>query len=80
MLQDRFFDYAMKGTKGSKMPRGDKDQIMRYEPPTFSPQEQENLGNLVISITNKLWLNRSINHNLVMPDRSLKAAGVRHAA
>lgn len=64
MLQDGFFDYAMKGTKGSKMPRGDKDQIMRYELPTFSPQEQENLGNLVISITNKLWLNRSINHNL----------------
>ena len=80
MLQDRFFDYAMKGAKGSKMPRGDKDQIMRYELPTFSPQEQENIGNLVISITNKLWLNRSINHNLVMPDRSLKAAGVRHAA
>ena len=64
MLQDRFFDYAMKGAKGSKMPRGDKDQIMRYELPTFSPQEQENIGNLVISITNKLWLNRSINHNL----------------
>lgn len=64
MLQDRFFDYAMKGAKGSKMPRGDKDQIMRYELPTFFPQEQENIGNLVISITNKLWLNRSINHNL----------------
>ena len=64
MLQDRFFDYAMKGTKGSKMPRGDKDHIMKYELPTFSPQEQENIGNLVISITNKLWLNRSINHNL----------------
>ena len=64
MLQDRFFDYAMKGAKGSKMPRGDKDQIMRYDLPTFSPQEQENIGNLVISITNKLWLNRSINHNL----------------
>ena len=64
MLQDRFFDYAMKGAKGSKMPRSDKDQIMRYELPTFFPQEQENIGNLVISITNKLWLNRSINHNL----------------
>ena len=64
MLQDRFFDYAMKGAKGSKMPRGDKDHIMKYKLPTFSPQEQENIGNLVISITNKLWLNRSINHNL----------------
>ena len=64
LLQDRFFDYAMKGAKGSKMPRGDKDQIMRYKLPRFSLQEQENIGNLVIGITNKLWLNRAINHNL----------------
>ncbi len=64
LLQDRFFEYAMKGAKGSKMPRGDKEQIMRYELPTFSPQEQENIGNFIIGVTNKLWLNRSINHNL----------------
>ena len=64
LLQDRFFDYAMKGAKGSKMPRGDKDQIMRYKLPRFSLQEQENIGNFVIGITNKLWLNRTINHNL----------------
>ena len=64
LLQDRFFDYAMKGAKGSKMPRGDKDQIMRYKLPRFSLQEQENIGNFVIGVTNKLWLNRTINHNL----------------
>ena len=64
LLQDRFFDYAMRGAKGSKMPRGDKEQIMRYELPVFSPQEQENIGNIVISITEKLRLNRAINHNL----------------
>ena len=64
LLQDRFFEYAMKGAKGSKMPRGDKEQIMRYELPTFSPQEQENIGNIIISITKKMQLNRSINHNL----------------
>lgn len=64
LLQDSFFDYAMKGAKGSKMPRGDKEQIMRYELPTFSLQEQENIGNFVIYITNKLLLNRSLNHNL----------------
>ena len=80
LLQDRFFDYATRGAKGSKMPRGDKEQIMRYELPVFSPQEQENIGNIVISITEKLRLNRAINHNLQSPDRSLKAAGVRHAA
>ena len=65
LLQDCFFDYAMKGAKGSKMPRGDKEQIMRYELPIFSPQEQENIGNIIIDVTNKLRLNRSINHNLV---------------
>ena len=64
LLQDRFFEYAMKGVKGSKMPRGDKEQIMRYELPTFSPQEQENIGNIIISITKKMQLNRSLNHNL----------------
>lgn len=64
LLQDRFFDYATRGAKGSKMPRGDKEQIMRYELPVFSPQEQENIGNIVISITEKLRLNRAINHNL----------------
>ena len=64
LLQDRFFEYAMKGAKGSKMPRGDKEQIMRYELPTFSPQEQENIGNIIISIMKKMQLNRSINHNL----------------
>ena len=65
LLQDRFFDYATRGAKGSKMPRGDKEQIMRYELPVFSPQEQENIGNIVINITEKLQLNRAINHNLV---------------
>ena len=64
LLQDRCLEYAMKGAKGSKMPRGDKEQIMRYELPTFSPQEQENIGNIIISITKKMQLNRSLNHNL----------------
>ena len=70
----------MRGAKGSKMPRGDKEQIMRYELPVFSPQEQENIGNIVISITEKLRLNRAINHNLATPDRSsTRAKGSRVA-
>ena len=80
LLQDRFFDYTMKGAKGSKMPRGDKEQIMRYELPTLSPQEQENIGNFVINITNKLQLNRSLNHNLPIPVHSSRVALARRAA
>ena len=63
LLNDSFFEYAMKGAKGSKMPRGDKNQIMRYEIPTFSLSE-ENVGKLVVDIMAKINLNRQINDNL----------------
>ena len=64
LMQDTFFDYAMQGAKGSKMPRGDKDQIMRYEIPTFSTDEEENIGKMVVDITSKNAINRRINDNL----------------
>ena len=64
LMQDSFFDYAMLGAKGSKMPRGDKEQIMRYKIPTFSAIEEENIGNIVIDIVSKINLNRQINDNL----------------
>ena len=80
LLQDGFFDYAMKGAKGSKMPRGDKGQIMRYKLPKFSLQEQTNIGNLVIDLSSKLRVNRSINHNLPTPDHSSRVATAHRAA
>ena len=64
LMQDTFFDYAMQGAKGSKMPRGDKDQIMRYEIPTFSTDEEEDIGKMVVDITSKIAINRRINDNL----------------
>ena len=64
LMQDAFFDYAMSGAKGSKMPRGDKDQIMRYELPTFTPMEEENIGNMMVDIMSKININRQINDNL----------------
>lgn len=35
------------------MPRGDKDQIMRYELPTFTSLEEENIGNMMVDIMSK---------------------------
>ena len=64
LMQDVFFDYAMSGAKGSKMPRGDKDQIMRYELPTFTSLEEENIGNIMVDIMSKINVNRQINDNL----------------
>ncbi len=31
LRNDRFFDFVMKGAKGTKMPRGDKKQMLTYE-------------------------------------------------
>ena len=39
LRNDRFFDFVMKGAKGTKMPRGDKKQILTYEI-TGSPNAQ----------------------------------------
>ena len=64
LMQDAFFDYAMSGAKGSKMPRGDKDKIMRYELPTFTSAEEENIGNMMVDIMSKINVNRRINDNL----------------
>ena len=38
LYMDRFFDYMVAGSKGTKMPRGDKQQIMSY--PVVRPSEE----------------------------------------
>lgn len=52
LLQDSFFDYVMQGAKGSKMPRGDKEQILRYEMPTLSCSE-ESIGTFFLNLDQK---------------------------
>lgn len=39
-------------------------KLLEYKLPTFSLQGQENVGNFVIGITKRLWLNSTINHYL----------------
>lgn len=39
LYSDRFFDFMVAGSKGTKMPRGDKQQIMQY--PVHVPTEEE---------------------------------------
>ena len=79
LLQDSFFDYVMQGTKGSKMPRGDKEQILRYEIPSFSYSE-ESIGTFFLNLDRKIRLNEQINQNLPMLDRSSEAVEAHHAA
>jgi len=43
LFRNEFFDYIMIGSKGVKMPRGDKDFIMNFEIPVPSFQKQEEI-------------------------------------
>ena len=65
LLQESFFSYTMKGAKGSKMPRGDKEQIMRYEIPQHTSSE-ESIGKFIIDISTKITVNQKINRNLAI--------------
>ena len=64
LLQDTFYDYVMKGKRGSKMPRGDRDQIMRYSIPKLSLAEEACIGNMILSFCTKINVSRRINDNL----------------
>lgn len=47
MARQRFFDFVMTDVKGMKMPRGNKDNIMRYEIPVIPLAEQQQVINQV---------------------------------
>ena len=65
LSQDSFFDYVMSGAKGSKMPRGDKNQFMKWDVDLPNIYEQRRIGQMLKSIDDKIALNNRINHNLV---------------
>ena len=64
LSQEAFFDYVMTGAKGSKMPRGDKSQIMRWDIDLPDIDEQRRVASILKSIDDKIALNNRINHNL----------------
>ena len=64
LAEDKFFDYVMATSKGTKMPRGDKTAIMKYEVPDFTHEEQEKIAGILGAIDDKIALNAKINENL----------------
>lgn len=65
LSDDRFFDYMMATSKGTKMPRGDKKAIMdfKFELPSF--KDQIIISDCISVINQKIELNRQINKNLL---------------
>ncbi len=64
LSDDVFFDYATATAKGTKMPRGDKSAIMRYEVPDLSIERQIKIAATLSCIDDKIELNNRINRNL----------------
>lgn len=64
LTDDTFFNYSMLTSKGTKMPRGDKAAIMKYEVPGFTYKEQEKIAKILEAFDKKIQLNLNINDNL----------------
>ena len=54
----------MKGAKGTKMPRGDKKQILNFEIPNFKLSAQKEIASVLTSLDSKIKLNIGINAEL----------------
>lgn len=65
LADDAFFNYSMVTSKGTKMPRGDKVSIMKYEVPVFSYEEQRKIAGILEVLDKKIKLNTELNKNLL---------------
>lgn len=64
LYADRFFDFMVAGSKGTKMPRGDKQQIMTYPVALPTDTELERFNSVVLPILTQIQNNRTVNKKL----------------
>ncbi|WP_160680909.1 restriction endonuclease subunit S [Clostridium sp. C8-1-8] len=64
LSQDKFFDYVMGTSKGTKMPRGDKDAILKYDINLPSLIEQRSIVKILSHLDEKIETNNQINKKL----------------
>jgi type I restriction enzyme S subunit len=64
LFRDEFFEYMMTGSKGTKMPRGDKTQVMSFPIPDFKLQDQQKIASVLSTLDSKIELNNKINAEL----------------
>ena len=62
---NRFIDYVVSTSKGTKMPRGDKNAIMQYTISIHDIKTQEHIVDIIGSIDNKIEKNYKIISNLL---------------
>jgi len=64
LLRDDFFEHMMNGSKGTKMPRGDKNQILDFTIPKINKSEQQKIASTLSILDKKIQLNNQINQKL----------------
>lgn len=64
LSQDKFFDYIMRTSKGTKMPRGDKDAILKYNITLPPLEEQKEIAKVLSDLDEKIEINNKINKTL----------------
>ena len=64
LYSDKFFDYMAAGSKGTKMPRGDKQQIMMYPICIPSAEYIEKFSSVVAPMLEKIYTNRLESHEM----------------
>ena len=64
LQQDVFFDYVTLSSKGTKMPRGDKDAIFNFEFPIPPLNEQKAIAKILCDLDSKIELNQKMNKTL----------------
>ena len=62
--QDAFFDYMMKSSKGTKMPRGDKTAILNFDVKLPPIEEQKSIAKILFDLDEKIEVNNKINKKL----------------
>lgn len=64
LSQDKIFDYMVQTSKGTKMPRGDKQALMEYELAIPNLDIQKNISKFFSNIDKKIEINNSLISNL----------------
>jgi type I restriction enzyme S subunit len=64
LFRDDFFEHMMNGSKGTKMPRGDKNQILEFIIPNFDLSTQKQIAKVLSDLDAKIEINNKINQEL----------------
>ncbi|OGD62154.1 hypothetical protein A2215_03950 [Candidatus Berkelbacteria bacterium RIFOXYA2_FULL_43_10] len=71
LFRNDFFAHVMKGSKGTKMPRGDKNQVLNFLISDFNLPDQQKIAIVLSALDDKIELNNKINTNLEMMAKTL---------